>query len=350
MPQEHSTNTAQRNAKIISFINLKGGVGKTTLCLTIGEVLAFAKNRKVLLIDLDSQTNLTSSIVSEPVYTEYKKKGSIYHLFKNLLPPIRDDEQESQETFKGWDLRKAIVPPEKCSNIYNNTNLSAILSYPDLGQFDELLADALGDCREGKNTSPSITIKVKDWRMLLKNRLEELRSQYDYILIDCPPSLSLFTSNALVASDYFVTPIAPEFLSIKGLELIHKRLGTLTQRMELKGIKKVEFAGCMVNKIDIRRGDHKKLCEGTIYGNDKGKFKPFTYWIGDLKPMYLITDFRYPLEQKGRKWNSVEEKYNIGSEYRNPPTGKLHIPNEGADYNLYIRLNHLADEFIGRCK
>ncbi|HEY9245732.1 MAG TPA: AAA family ATPase [Candidatus Methanoperedens sp.] len=334
------SNTVQRNAKIISFINLKGGVGKTTLCLTIGEFLSFAMGKKVLLIDLDSQSNLTSSIVSEPVFNEYREKGSIYHLFKGLL----------DKEFAGWNLEHAIVPPTKCSNIEQNTYLSAILSFPDLGQFDEDLADKLEECFEKKYEN-NIKIKVGNWRKLLKDRLEPLRSQYDYILIDCPPSLSLFTSNALVASDYYVTPIVPEYLSIKGLELIQKRLGYLMKRKGLNDMK-VDFAGCIINRIDIRRKDHKKLCENDIYAN-KGKFKPFKYWIGDHKPMYIVTDYLFPLNTLGyygRKWNSVLEKYNFEDrEYRNP-SGILHIPDEGDVYNLYNRLYHLTTEFIGRCR
>lgn len=90
------------NAKVISFINLKGGVGKTTICLTVGEILAFALNRKVLIIDLDSQSNLSSAVVAPAVLEDYrKKKASIYHLFLNLLHP---------QTFKqGWDMHSAIV-------------------------------------------------------------------------------------------------------------------------------------------------------------------------------------------------------------------------------------------------
>lgn len=63
------------NAKVISFINLKGGVGKTTICLTVGEILAFALDRKVLIIDLDSQSNLSSAIVTPTVLEDYRKKG-----------------------------------------------------------------------------------------------------------------------------------------------------------------------------------------------------------------------------------------------------------------------------------
>ncbi len=216
---------------------------------------------------------------------------------------------------------------------------------PELGQFDEELADLLE--KGGKEASTSGIKVTVEWRKILKDRLSSLRSQYDYILIDCPPSLSLFTSNALVASDYFVTPIAPEFLSIQGMDLITSRLGRLKQRKGLQDMN-VKFAGCIINRIDIRRKDHLELCEQTIYKN-YGKYHPFKYWIGDLKPMYIVTDYYYPFEKHGRKWRSVQEKYNYEDRNFRNPKGSLHIPDEGDYYSLYNVLFKLTTELIGRC-
>jgi len=335
------SDTTKKNAKIVSFINLKGGVGKTTLCLSIGEFLAFAMKKDVLIIDLDSQSNLTSSIAHRNIIELYKKKKcSIFHLFNDLL--------SEEPSFDAWNLEDAIVPPISCSNIKQNEHLSAILSLPELGQFDEALAEALEKCLKTDGIrSKNIKWKV-DWRMILKERLEPLRSKYDYILIDCPPSLSLFTSNALVSSDYYLTPISPEYLSIKGVDLIQDRLRGLRLRSGLD--LQVKFLGCVVNRIDIRRNDHKDLCEKEIYKN-MGIYKTFKYWVGDLKPMYLITDYSYPISKNGRNWNSIEEKYNIKDyEYTNPKKGILHINDENEKYSMYERLYHLTNEFIGRCR
>jgi chromosome partitioning protein len=327
----------QQNAVVVSFINLKGGVGKTTLCLTIGEILAFAFGKKILLIDLDSQSNLSSALVPSNDLTSYRdKKGSIYHLFLNLLNP---------DKFKqSWDIDNAVV--KSCSNIQQNNNLNAILSLPELGQFDEDLADALE--KGGKGPAGSGLKITVEWRRVLNRPLFSLRSQYDYILIDCPPSLSLFTSNALVVSDYYVTPISPEYLSIQGLELIQSRLGRLKQRAGLREMN-VQFAGCIINRIDIRRKDHIGLCANPIY-SERGRFKPFRYWVGDLKPMYIVTDYYYPFANMGRKWISIDEKYNYEErDFRNPE-GVLNIPDETDHYSLYDRLYKLTKEFMERCK
>ena len=274
--------TIPKNGKVISFINLKGGVGKTTLCLTIGEILAFEKKKQVLLIDLDSQSNLSSAVTAKETLQDYgRKKSTIYHLFKRLI--------SMKTPSTRWNIEDAIVDHLYCSNIKGNKNFSAILSLPELGQFDEDLADALEE-QSRRELLSSIRVTV-EWRRVLKNHISILRSKYDYILIDCPPSLSLFTSNAIVASDYFVTPISPEYLSKQGLDLIMGRISRLRQRLADVGI---DFAGCIINRVDIRRGDHIRLCE-EIYGHSE--YRAFKYWVGDLKPMYIVTDYYYPWEK-----------------------------------------------------
>ena len=328
---------SQKKAIVVSFINLKGGVGKTTLCLTIGEILAFAFGKKILLIDLDSQSNLSSALVPSNDLASYReKRASIYHLFLNLV---------NRDKFKqGWDIDNAVV--KSCSNIQQNNNLNAILSLPELGQFDEDLADALE--KGGKGPAGSGLKITVEWRRVLNRPLFSLRSQYDYILVDCPPSLSLFTSNALVVSDYYVTPISPEYLSIQGLELIQNRLGRLKQRVGLREMN-VQFAGCIINRIDIRRKDHVELCENPIYSK-RERFKPFRYWVGDLKPMYIVTDYYYPSEKFGRKWVSIDEKYDYEERNFRNPEGVLHIPDESNYYSLYDRLFKLTKEFMERCR
>lgn len=336
MNNEKGPSVAKR-AKIISFINLKGGVGKTTICLTMAEIMAFAMDKKILLIDLDSQSNLSSAVVPPETLQAFKKKrASIYHLFLNLLHPERSEQ---------WDIKDAIV--KECSNVRNNGNLSVILSLPELGQFDEDLADVL---EKGRNSTSSSGVRITvEWRKILKNKLESVSNKYDYIFIDCPPSLSLFTSNALVASDYFVTPIAPEFLSIQGLALIQTRLGRLQQRIGAKNMA-VQFAGCVINRVDIRRKDHLSICDERVH-RERGLFRPFKYWIGDLKPMYIVTDYYYPFAEKDRKWVDVREKYNYQERsFRNPEGTVLYMPDEGDFYSLYDVLFKLCNEFIGRCK
>ena len=92
-----------------------------------------------------------------------------------------------------------------------------------------------------------------------------------------------------------------------------------------------------------------EICRNPIYSN-KGRFLPFRYWVGDLKPMYIVTDYYYPSEKIGRKWVSIDEKYNYEERNFRNPDGVLNIPDETDYYDLYDRLYKLTKEFIKRCR
>lgn len=155
-------------AKIISFINLKGGVGKTTLALTVGELLSYNYSGpfKVLMVDMDSQNNLSYALISEDELERLWREGkSTYHLFRQ---PLRGEAVE---------IKRAISVEWGNITRRDDTCLHVVVSSPDLAQFDEEL---LGMLEQGK-TYPS------DLRLMLKQALESLRNDYDYIIIDCPP-------------------------------------------------------------------------------------------------------------------------------------------------------------------
>ena len=77
---------------------------------------------------------------------------------------------------------------------------------------------------------------------------------------------------------------------------------------------------------------------------------PYKYWVGDLKPMYIVTYYYYPFEKISRKWSSANEKYNFGDQLYRNPQGVLNINEEGEHYRLYNRLYRLTEQFIGRCQ
>ncbi len=141
--------------KVVSFINLKGGVGKTTLALAIGEFLAFwGLGQKVLLIDIDGQSNLSYALLptqtlKEEIWEQTKK--SIYHMFKAALDG------------KDWDIEQAII--KDCSNIRGNTNLHTIVCSPALGQLDEDILDRL---------EKRLGIQV-DFRWVLSEQLKKIK-------------------------------------------------------------------------------------------------------------------------------------------------------------------------------
>ncbi len=169
--------------KVISLVNQKGGVGKTTTSINLSSSLGHL-GKKVLLIDLDPQSNATTGLgIERPSI-----KKSIYNVIINEC-----------------DIKEAIIKtPFK--------NLSFIPSVIDLaGSEMELFQASMQD----KNFVMS---------KQLKNQIDKVKDRYDFIIIDCPPSLSTITVNALSASDSVLIPVQCEFYSLDGVNLLLKTI------------------------------------------------------------------------------------------------------------------------------
>ena len=156
--------------KIISFINQKGGVGKTTTCVNMASYLA-VMGKKVLLLDLDPQGNATSSLGID------KESG-----LKTIYNVIVDD-----------NLLDEVIMKSKLDN------LDIIPSNVDLAGAEIEL------------------VQMNNREKVVKKILQPIKNSYDYICIDCPPSLGLITVNGLTASDSLIIPIQCEYFAIEGL-------------------------------------------------------------------------------------------------------------------------------------
>ncbi|WP_175989828.1 ParA family protein [Bacillus sp. Marseille-Q1617] len=156
--------------RIIAVTNQKGGVGKTTTSVNLGACLAYI-GQKVLLVDIDPQGNATSGVGVE--------KGDVHQCIYDVLV----DDVDVKETIKQ-------------SKVENLTIVPATISLA--GAEIELV--------------PTISREVR-----LKKALEKVKDEYDYIIIDCPPSLGLLTINALTASDAVVIPVQCEYYALEGL-------------------------------------------------------------------------------------------------------------------------------------
>lgn len=185
-------------AKIISFVNQKGGTGKTTACVNIASGFTL-KDQKTLLIDVDPQTNATLSLGINPA--ELKK--SIYDVLLNHATPP----EILQKTTAGLNIAPA-------SAELTNTDISL----------------------EGHQTR-------------LKEILQNYKDRFDYILIDCPPALNLLAINALVASHEVIIPILCDYLSMEGL----KQLLMSVEKVRVSFNNKLHILGILPNMVDHRR-------------------------------------------------------------------------------------------------
>ena len=184
--------------KIISVINQKGGVGKTTTVINLAAGLSM-KGKKILVIDLDPQGNATTGLgLSNTTISD----NTIYSVLNG---------------------KKKIVDVIKSTSF---PNLDLISSNVDLSGIE---VETAGDSRRA--------FKLKDELSLFLN---DSRASYDYILIDCPPSLSLLTIMALVASDSLVVPLQTEFFALEGLTQLMKTIerikSNLNPSLEIRGI------------------------------------------------------------------------------------------------------------------
>ena len=184
--------------KIISIINQKGGVGKTTTVINLAAGLSM-KGKKILVIDLDPQGNATTGL---GLSNTAKSDSTIYSVLNGNKKITEVIQQTSFE------------------------NLNLVTSNVDLSGLE---VETAGDSRRA--------FKLKDE---LTSILNDSRASYDYILVDCPPSLSLLTIMALVASDALVVPLQTEFFALEGLTQLMKTIerikNNLNPDLSIRGI------------------------------------------------------------------------------------------------------------------
>jgi len=203
-------------ARIISFINYKGGVGKTTTTFHIGCGLAMFHNKRILFVDADPQTNLTFLCGNFANWqTQVDANGSIETLYRSFV--------------EGTPFSIRTI-------IWGHPLNHAQLQHIDLIPSNITLLDI--DLRLQATTKPSTTIREiahthLSQRSILANSLSEVLDEYDYILIDCPPNLYLATQNALYASDGYLVTLLPDFFSTIGVEFLDRRVSQLLRERSL---------------------------------------------------------------------------------------------------------------------
>jgi chromosome partitioning protein len=205
---------------ILSFINLKGGVGKTTTAVAVAEMLAHDERKHVLLIDLDPQTNATVTLISEDQWAEMDKDGrTIAQLFEDRLNPHNAPK---------FDIEKAIA--RRVSTI--NDGISRLDLLPSSIRLIDL-QDRIPSIAQLDN----FTVNPIE---ILRVALQPVVDRYDYIVIDCPPSLGVVTKNGLRISTGYVIPTIPDIVSTWGIyqivENVERFANALDRRIPALGI------------------------------------------------------------------------------------------------------------------
>lgn len=177
------------NCKVIALTNQKGGVGKTTTAVNLGVSLA-QQGKKVLLIDVDAQANLTMSL-------GYGRPDDLSDTLSSIMQDVIDDEPAN--------VQKAIL--------HHDEGVDLLPSNIELSGLEVRLINAIS--RES----------------VLKTCINEVKKNYDTVLIDCMPSLGMLTINALAAADSVVIPTQPHYLSAKGLELLLRSVSKVKRQI-----------------------------------------------------------------------------------------------------------------------
>lgn len=198
--------------KIVAMVNLKGGVGKTALSVAFADYCA-KEGLRTLLVDLDPQTNATFSAMGVDEWDQHKNSnGTVADLLGARDHNNADGQRKSfndvvvKDVLSGFDL---------------------IPSHLDLFTIDLDLAGKPN--REGR----------------LKKAIKDSLDDYDIVVCDCPPNLTIPTQNAIAASSHFVVPVSPDFLSAIGIALLKSRIADFCEELDHE----IELAGIVLSRV-----------------------------------------------------------------------------------------------------
>ena len=218
--------------KVIAVANQKGGCSKTSVVANLGIGLAL-QGKRVCLIDADPQGSLTVALgFPDPDEIPY----TLATVMRNII-----DEKE--------------FPPDYAM-LHHMEGIDLIPANMDLSGIEVSLANTMS--RE----------------MILKEYLEMIKDRYDYILIDCMPSLGVMTINALVAADMVIIPVQSSFLSVKGLQMLLKTISVVKKRLN----KQLRIKGSLITMVDYRTNYAKDITAmlRESYGmNEEIEFVPY---------------------------------------------------------------------------
>jgi chromosome partitioning protein len=266
-------------ATAVSLINWKGGVGKTTLTLHLAAGLASRHKKRVLLIDLDAQCNLSFLALGPGSYV-----NQVYRQGTETLKDVFDGYfQHTAVPANTVVLKKSVRA--RAGKVF--TDVGIVLSHQELTLLDMKLAR---DKRSGRDHREETRFEIEKLS-IIRSLINQVDGEYDYILLDCPPNVNLVTQNAFFASDYYLIPAIPDFLSTVGISLIRQYMDQFNTDFQsmctYAGVTEpyvdTKFAGIVFNLVDEYRGGpkagHKEIFDSVKH--EQGAASVFTYFVTD---------------------------------------------------------------------
>jgi len=229
--QEWNRRKNRMAAKVISTINLKGGVAKTTTTVGLAQILSGVNRKKVLVIDLDPQTNATTMLIGEDEWLTLDQEG--YTLSTLFEDAISDGNKFNLKK----SLQKSVGEVEDAKTV-------------------DLLPSSLKliDLQDRLITMPLGKYQTRNPVNILRKGIKEILDDYDYVLIDCPPNLGYITLNGLCISDGYIIPTIPDVLSTYGIPQIVTRAAEFSNEIE----KQIIPIGIVATKVRGQAAIHKR--------------------------------------------------------------------------------------------
>jgi len=214
---------------IISTVNMKGGVGKTTLTVNLATCLAKHFKKRVLVLDLDSQISATLSMISPHDFAKVRKKRrTLSYLLDNVISP---------NPWSKLDIHDLIYP--------NVCNLEGLELLPgDIELYDEYLVSEMLHGKAIKEQGKEFQKVWDDFELvMIKQLVEPVIDDYDFIIMDCAPGYNLMTRSGIAASNFYLLPARPEPLSLVGIQLLERRIAKLKENHKDKHSLNINLLG-----------------------------------------------------------------------------------------------------------
>lgn len=260
---------AAGNTIVLSCVNLKGGVGKTAISVNFAAYCGML-GKRTLLIDLDPQTNATFSCISVERWQDHAaKNGTVANLLGVRQHASAEDKQKAADEVIIRDVFK---------------NVDLIPSHVDLFTIDlDLGAEVARETR-------------------LRRAVKDIIDDYDIVVCDCPPNLTIPTQNAIAMSTHYVIPVSPDFLSSIGIALLLTRVKKLSDELE----NPIEHAGIVMSRVGRRSYFRSQTIKslrtafGTkVFSTEIAERSAVSEAAAKNKPIFLMADAEASKEFKG---------------------------------------------------